>query len=158
MTDPIFLLLQITFIRLLSSCTTCIHVVLLHLFHVSPADLFHPSPHPHLKSRQSPNLLSYMSRFQLHRETHTPYYSFDNSFLQIFLQTFTLQLLSLVEAILSHANLYSMFLRTQNLIGKKRLLNRNSFTKRDESEILNVINENKMSKSKCQKLIIKCYW
>src|SRR6218665_127628 len=60
----------------------------------------------------------------------------------------------------SHANLYStrMFLRTQNLIGKKRLLNRNSFTKRDESEILNVINENKMSKSKCQKLIIKCYW
>ena len=41
--------------------------------------------------------------------------------------------------------------------GKKRLSNRNSFTKRDESEITNVINENKMSKSKCQKLIIKCY-
>jgi len=42
--------------------------------------------------------------------------------------------------------------------GKKRLSNRNSFAKRDESEIINVLNENKMSKSKCQKLIIKCYW
>ena len=42
--------------------------------------------------------------------------------------------------------------------GKKWLSYRNSFTNRDESEILNVINENKMSKSKCQKLIIKCYW
>jgi len=31
------------------------------------------------------------------------------------------------------------------------LSNRNSFTKRVESEIINVINENKMSKSKCQK-------
>src|SRR6218665_147849 len=41
---------------------------------------------------------------------------------------------------------------------KKRLSNRNSFTKRVESEIINVINENKMSKSKCQKLLIKCYW
>ena len=55
---------------------------------------------------------------------------------------------------------------------EKRLSNRNSFTNTDESEIINfwhfdfdilfsfitfVINENKLSKSKCQKLIIKCY-
>src|SRR6218665_2888377 len=41
---------------------------------------------------------------------------------------------------------------------KKRLSNRNSFTKRVKNEMINVINEKKMSKSKCQKLIIKCYW
>src|SRR6218665_3845754 len=41
---------------------------------------------------------------------------------------------------------------------KKRLSNRNSFTKRVKNEMINVTNENKMSKSKCQKLIIKCYW
>src|SRR6218665_1365342 len=57
-------------------------------FHVSPADLFHLFPHPHLKSLQSLDIFFPICPCFSCIESYTPYYSFNDSFLYVFIKTF----------------------------------------------------------------------
>src|SRR6218665_3721931 len=83
----LFFLLQITSIRLLSSCSICSTSSFVFMS-LHAADLFHLSPHPHLKRFQSSNIFFLICPCFSCKESYIPYYSFDHSLLYVFIQMF----------------------------------------------------------------------
>src|SRR6218665_65027 len=100
MTDPIFLPSPDFFLPVPL-------VVLLHLFSCLSSRSFPSFSTP--TSQKPPDIFFLICPCFSCIESHTPYYSFDNSFLYVFVQIFAELLLHLVEGILSHTNSYLDF-------------------------------------------------
>src|SRR6218665_516351 len=97
-----FFLLQITSIRLISSCTICSTSSFVFM---SLQLIFSIFLHTNISKASGLRISSFLYvHVSACIESYTPYYSFDDSLFYVFIQIFAQQLLPLVEGILSHTN------------------------------------------------------